>query len=243
MRTLELVAHRGYTHRYPENTLAGVEAAILAGARFVEVDIQLSADEVPILFHDRTLKRICGVEGAIHDYTLAQLKRFKAQEFDRFGYRYATERLATLAELVELLRKHKHVTAFIELKRISIKRYGAVTVLHRVRRELEPIRKRSVIISFDLDALAAARPLWHAIGAVIENWSDRTQHALTRLQPEYVFCDVEGLPRWGRLRVGGAKVVIYEVDDATRARKLFKRGADLIETFAVDEMREALAAR
>ena len=51
----ELVAHRGYALHYPENTLIGIEAAIRAGARYVEVDVQLSADKVPVLFHDRTL--------------------------------------------------------------------------------------------------------------------------------------------------------------------------------------------
>ena len=59
----EHVAHRGYTRHYPENTLIGIEAAIQAGARYVEVDVQLAADKTPILFHDRNLKRVCGVQG------------------------------------------------------------------------------------------------------------------------------------------------------------------------------------
>ena len=49
MRIPELVAHRGYPQHYPENTLIGIEAAITAGARFIDVDVQLSADRVPVL--------------------------------------------------------------------------------------------------------------------------------------------------------------------------------------------------
>jgi glycerophosphoryl diester phosphodiesterase len=242
MKTPELVAHRGYARHYPENTLIGVEAAIKAGARFIEVDVQLASDEVPMLFHDRTLQRVCGVSGAIHDYPAAQLKNFKAMEFDRFGYRFASEHIATLAELAQLLERYPHVTAFIELKRISIQRFGAVTVLHRVRRELEAVHKRCVVISFDLEALAAARSRWPAIGVVVDRWSERKQHAVAALRPEYLFCDFDGLPMFGKLQFENARVVIYEVDDPTIAGKLFKRGVGFIETFAVGELGSALGA-
>lgn len=47
-----LVAHRGCAARYPENTLAAVAAALQEGACCVEVDVQLSADRVPVLMHD-----------------------------------------------------------------------------------------------------------------------------------------------------------------------------------------------
>jgi len=51
-----LVAHRGWQRRYPENTLPAIKGALDAGARYIEVDVQLSADGVPVLFHDRTLQ-------------------------------------------------------------------------------------------------------------------------------------------------------------------------------------------
>ena len=53
--TIELVAHRGYAARYPENTRESLAAAVRAGARFLEFDVQLSADGVPVLLHDVTL--------------------------------------------------------------------------------------------------------------------------------------------------------------------------------------------
>lgn len=240
MKIPQLVAHRGYTLHYPENTLIAVDAAIRAGARYVEIDVQLSSDEVPVLFHDRKLKRICGESGAIHDYTLAQLKNFKAMEFNRFGYKYATERIATLAEFGDLLGHHPDVTAFIELKREALERFGPTTVLNRVRRALERVQSRCVIISFDLNALSAARAQWPAIGVVFDTWRERNQAIVQGLKPEYLFCDIDGLPRWGRLRFGETHIVIYEVADPVVARKLARRGAGFIETFAIGEMHGAL---
>ena len=235
-----LVAHRGYTRHYPENTIVGLEAAIRAGARFVEVDVQLTRDGVPVLFHDRGLGRICGAEGAVHDYDLEDLRRLRASDFGRFGYKFAQVRIGTLAELRELLQQHPRVTAFIELKRESIERFGENVVLGRVLQELKPVQPQCVLISYALETLVTARAQWPTVGAVIDRWRERKLPIMRTLHPEYLFCDVDGLPRCGKLRFGDAKIVIYEVDDPQQALQLARRGVDFIETFACGEMRDQI---
>ncbi|MBI5612943.1 MAG: glycerophosphodiester phosphodiesterase [Gammaproteobacteria bacterium] len=237
----ELVGHRGYPRQYPENTLIGIEAAIAAGARFIETDVQLTRDLIPVLFHDPDLTRICGVAGAIADYSHEELQKFSASEFERFGYKFAQTRIADLAELAGLLRRYPAVTAFIELKRISIERFDVPTVIERVWAALEPLGAQCVPISYALAPLAAARRHWPAVGAVIDRWRERRGEALCALRPEYLFCDVDGLPRFGKLQFPGAKLAVYEVVDPEIALRLAGRGVDLIETFAIGEMRRALA--
>ena len=56
----QLVAHRGYSLRYPENTLLAIEQAFIAGACYVECDVQLTQDGVPVLLHDNNLQRTTG---------------------------------------------------------------------------------------------------------------------------------------------------------------------------------------
>ncbi len=236
----EFVAHRGYPRRFPENTLASLEGAIAAGANYVEVDVQLTRDLVPVLFHDENIRRVCGMEGTISRYTFEELRRFPASEPGRFGTRYAHERIPALAELATLLARHPGVTAFVELKREALNSFGAEAVLTRVIRDLAPVQPRCVLISFVLEPLAAAKRAGWRVGAVIEHWSERKQKVFQTLAPEFLFCDVNGLPWWGKLRHPGAQVVIYEVDDPEVARKLVARGADLIETFAIGELRAAL---
>ena len=53
----QLVAHRGWQRRYPENTLLAVDKAIGAGARHVEIDVQFSGDGRAVVFHDPDLFR------------------------------------------------------------------------------------------------------------------------------------------------------------------------------------------
>lgn len=73
-----LYAHRGlHDNRAdaPENSLRAFERAVEAGFG-MELDVQVTKDGVPVVFHDFTLKRICGEEGRVSDYTFAELQRF-----------------------------------------------------------------------------------------------------------------------------------------------------------------------
>lgn len=55
---MRIIGHRGYPARYPENTVASLLAALLAGADGVEFDVRLSRDGVPVLLHDETTARV-----------------------------------------------------------------------------------------------------------------------------------------------------------------------------------------
>ncbi|MFQ5935002.1 MAG: glycerophosphodiester phosphodiesterase family protein [Acidiferrobacterales bacterium] len=237
----QLVAHRGYPEHYPENTLVGIHAAIRAGAPAVEVDVQLSADEIPVLLHDRTLQRVCGAKGTVHHLPFEQLRSLHPSEFERFGYRFAHVQVPSLAEFVQLLQGYPGVTAFIELKCASIEHFGPAMVLNRVLRELEPIAERAVLISFSFEFLLAARKQRvRALGAILEKWGQRKQATLREIKPEFLLCNTEILPRWGSLRVPNTRLVVYEVIDARLATQLARRGVELVETFAIGEMVDEL---
>ena len=237
MHIPQLVAHRGWPRHYPENTLIGIEAAINAGARFVEVDVQVSRDRVPVLFHDRDLRRLCGVNGGVHTHRYEELWALRMAERERFGDRFKDVHITRLAELGHLLARHPEVTAFIELKRISLERFGVETLLTLVRRSLKPALGQCVLISYSLESLATARDQgWPRIGAVIDRWKERQQELIARIRPQFLFCDVEGLPREGQLQLDDTKLVIFEVADPPLALALAARGVDFIETFAVGEM-------
>ena len=73
-----LYAHRGLhdnATEAPENSMAAFRKAADAGFG-IELDIQLTKDKIPVVFHDFTLKRVCGGEGKISDYTYEELQQF-----------------------------------------------------------------------------------------------------------------------------------------------------------------------
>ena len=79
-----MFAHRGYFDNdsdAPENSLPSFEKAVEKGFG-IELDVQLSSDGVAMVFHDADLKRVCGVEGKIWEYTAEQLKQLKLFDSD-----------------------------------------------------------------------------------------------------------------------------------------------------------------
>lgn len=245
MQMPELIAHRGYPRCFPENTLQGIAAALRAGARYVEIDVQMTADRMPVLFHDATLERLCAAPGVVHDYTLAALSSLCPGEPGRLGAAFAGVLIPTLREVAALFRDWPQATLFVEVKGEALVPFGSEAVYGAVTVALAPIRQRAALISFDIDFLLAARRAgWSALGAVVERWEGLDDPQLARIAPAYLFTDLAHLPPTGDLagpaRRLGARLAVYEVADPEVALALAARGVDLIETFAIAEMRAAL---
>ena len=236
-----LVAHRGYAARFPENTQLAIEAAVQAGAHYIEFDVLLSADGVPVLFHDRDCLRMCNQPGAIHEYTYARLQDFSVSEFDKFGYKFVTNRMTSLQQAVNYLSAFPYVRSFVELKRQALQHFGIKQVLDKVLPIVSAISEQVVIISYSLESLLATRERCALpIGAVFDRWSERKHPLIAKLRPEYLFTDIDALPRFGRLRCPQCELVVYECVDPGKAIQVYQRGVDLVETFAIAEMHQAL---
>ncbi|MDE2089911.1 MAG: glycerophosphodiester phosphodiesterase [Gammaproteobacteria bacterium] len=224
-----LIAHRGYAARHPENTLPAVEAALRAGACYVEVDVQLSADGMPVLLHDASLARTAGIDVEIFDLTLERAERVRVN---------ADATIPSLAALVELLRGWPRVTAFIEIKEESLARCGTEYVVERTLAVLAPCAAQCVPISFDHAALEHARRRGAGdVGWVLRDWNAASRAAAEALAPEYLFCNhtrlpPPPLPLWK----GPWRWALYEITDPELALALAARGADLIETMDIVAM-------
>lgn len=241
MRIPELIAHRGYASRYPENTLPAIEAALKAGARHIEIDVQTSAEHIPVLFHDATLERLCGVKGRIRDAELADLSALRASHRGRFGSAFADVAIPTLGAVVGLLAAWPATTLYVEIKSEALRHSGIDETYRRCAATLAPIAERAVLISFDCAFLLAARRHgWPRLGGVVERWAERDQPQLIAAAPQILFADIEHLPVTGTLSWRDARLAVYEVADPALALALAARGVDLVVTFAIGEMRTAL---
>ena len=242
MSSIKLVAHRGYQRLYPENTLLAYREAIKAGARYIETDVQLSADEHPVLYHDRKLKRCTGLKGSVHDHLSDRLGQATNHEPKRLGERFAGQTIETLAELVSLISEHPEVHAFIEVKSITIDFHGIEKTYQRITDVLAPIAQQCTLISFHIPFMSYARTAgWHSIGVALRRWKDLKKAEVTAMQPGFIFADVDDLPKKGDFRDLNGKLVVYEVGSLELARSLQLRGVEYIETFAIGDMQQALS--
>jgi glycerophosphoryl diester phosphodiesterase len=242
-RQLQLVAHRGNAFEFPENTIPELLSAIELGVRYVEFDVQLSRDAVPMVIHDHDLARTAGIAVSIFDMRASELLRIDVCEKRRFGERFRGTRMPRLADAIGVLENRPNVTAFVEIKRQSLARFGHEMVLGKVLETLRPFRTQCVVVSFDLPAVFHARQIGgHRIGWVLPAYDDHARLKYEALQPEFLFCDVGQLPASGTLWRGPWRWVIYEIATFPPALELAERGAYLIETMHVRAMSEALNA-
>ena len=104
--TARPIAHRGlWGPGAPENSLAAFERAAAAGYG-IELDVQLTADGVPVVFHDDRLERLTAAHGRVAERTAAQLREVRLQG--------AKETIPTLAEALECVGRRTLV--LVELK-------------------------------------------------------------------------------------------------------------------------------
>lgn len=233
-----LIAHRGYAARYPENTLIALQAAVDAGAGWLEFDVQLSADRVPVLLHDTTLRRTAGRPDSVFALTADQLTARSAGESGRLGTRFDYVTIPTLAAVADWLRTQPRVRACVEIKTESIRRFGIEAVHRAVVHALGPAREQCVLISFDDAFLFAARlavPM--PIGWVVSECDEASMRRTRILAPDMLFVDQQLLPPEPEaLWTGGWRWAVYEVTDAGQALALSARGIDFVETMAVGEL-------
>lgn len=238
MKIPELVAHRGHAARYPENTLPAIASALRAGACYIEVDIQLTADGLPVLFHDDEMSRTTGAAGYITELTAAQLKDYRASERERFGDRYIDTLIPTLAELLGLLQAWPDRRAFIEIKDESTKKFGTEFVVSRIMEQLLPLGSQCIPISYEVAAVERARSLGaESIGWVAAKWDDSSHQTARKLTPNYLFTNYTRLPDDpAEIWRGPWKWALYEVVDPELALSLAAKGIEMIETMAIEEM-------
>ena len=233
----ELIAHRGWASRFPENTLESLEAALRAGARFVEFDVQLSADDVPVLLHDATLDRTAELPGCVHDLPWQTLAQVRVGERRRLGQAFEQVCLPSLAEAMDLMRDFPDRRAFVEIKTESLQRFGLGRVLNHCLPALSPATGQCIVTSYS-DALVeeARRATGLPVAWVLASHDEQALQRAQTLAPDYLFCNVDKLPADGPLTAGPWRWAIYEITDPGLALDLFARGAACVETMAVGEM-------
>lgn len=236
--SVNFVAHRGYRAVYPENTLIGIQAAIDAGARYIELDIQYSADHEPVIYHDPVMQRVSAVASRVEDLTVEELRHTPAYEPERLGEKYCRNTVNALQDLLDILPQFPAVNAFIEVKRSSIRRLGTQFILDDLQRRLKPVATQCIVISFDQFFVesAAARAFCRT-GLVIETAEQLFTDSLIAIGPEFIFVDVNLLDDNKPLPCPfETQTVIYEVGDIDTANTLLANGFSWLETFDVKLM-------
>lgn len=227
----------------PENTAASFREAKVRGCAWVEFDVRLTRDGVPVLIHDAALNRTTNGKGrvAAHDY--ASLAGLDAGLW--FGPEFAGERIPTLARAVALLGE-LGLGANIELKPVrrhqtAMAKAVAAVLSARWPDHLPP----PLLSSFDRKVLAALRALdgpW-PLGYLAKALPRRWRAEAARLGCRSVHCAQQRLkPAQAQaVKAAGFVLAAYTVNDPDRAATLFDWGVDAVFADVPDRLIETIS--
>ena len=226
-----LVAHRGYLHRYPENTWIALQAALEAGACWLEFDVQRCADGHFVLLHDADFERTAGRKLSVFDVDAATLAGLSVHEPARLGGRFAPLRPSLLQEVLQRLDDYPAARVMVEIKIESLQHWGLEPVIDGLLQLLEPHLDRCTLISFSEAALAQARKASPIdIGWVLPRYDREHLQRARRLRPQWLICNHRRIPPQSAPERGDWRWMLYQIDDPQQALYWAGRGVELVET-------------
>lgn len=239
-----IIAHRGASADFPENTLPAFVAGAEAGADLVELDYRHSADGLPIVLHDDTLDRTTDARQAfggeklpIASWRFDELERLDAGRW--FAPHFAGTRLPTLEQSLAAIqprsvtlieRKAGDAETCIELlRKLGLLETVVVQAFDwSYLRDFHRLAPETPLVALgDKELTAAKLAEAQALGVLGVAWSAKTLTAA-----EIAAAHERGLKIW-----------CYTVDDPDRARELAAGGIDGVITNRPAEIRRALAPR
>ncbi len=237
-----VMGHRGAAGLAPENTLAGLRAAAHAGLTWVEFDVMLCGDGVPVLFHDDNLKRTTGRDAPMAKTPFADLAALEAGAW--FAPAFAGEPIPALEAALDLACA-LGMTPNVEIKPTRGRdEETAAAVLDVIARCWPQDRPGPLISSFSRAALGVAKDRAPGLPRALNAWRlpRDWQRAAAALG-----CGSLHL-RGARLRArtaakvkrAGYHLAAFTINDPKRARRLITLGVDCIITDRPDVIAEAL---
>lgn len=224
----QTIAHRGASARAPENTMASFNLAADLGAKWLELDVTISADGVAVIHHDAELNRCSNGTGLVIQHTLAELKALDCGNW--FDEKYQGEPLATLAELLTMSNTRK-IGLNIEIKPTMGKEAETVAAIAEAFAQVPP-QSPILFSSFNPYALKAAQaqlpqiPRALCTEAIPSDFNTR----LTELDCVGLHFQAElfNAEQVQAVRNAGFGCAVFTVNDDAIAQKLFAAGVNAV---------------
>lgn len=227
-----LVAHRGGGKHAPENTLAAVKFGQSLGYRTHEIDVKLTRDGVSVLMHDATLERTAGVVGRAADLTWKELSTLDAGGWHSAPYR--GEPIPTFEAIARQIRSQGTMLN-IEIKPTpGFDRQTGLAVAKETRELWKGAEVSPLFSSFSFEALMAAREAAPEIprGWLVDQFTEADWDRLRDLEATALHTNHRKFdPEWVKpLNDAGYRILLYTVNDESRAAELLEAGVDTLVT-------------
>lgn len=239
----KVIGHRGAAAYAPENTLEAIHTAADMGVEWVELDVKLTRDQVPVMFHDETLERTTNGSGTMAETDYEDLKQLEAGSW--FGDSFTGIKIPTLEEAIEVLLE-RGLGLNLEIKPCPGREKETAEAALDVLSQIWDDHDKLLISSFQHVALEAARDMagdWKRGLLLPEEWPENWKGLADYLDVSTVNINNKGLERTAVEQIIDdldLPVLVYTVNDPDRARQLQGWGVDAFFTDTPDVILENL---
>jgi glycerophosphoryl diester phosphodiesterase len=229
---MKITAHRGVSSLAPENTLAAFNKAAELDCEWIETDVQLSLDEVPVVIHDKRVDRCTNGSGIVSAMTLESLKSLDAGLW--FGEAFRGERIPTLKETL-LLASHNNLKVNIEIKLYP--QDNVVLLCEKIKKviiDLELESSQILFSSFNIEALKYMQNHQPQIrrGLLVEKIPADALLLLAEIEAYSLHCNYVFLnkqqAKW--IKQSGYKLYCYTPDVPRQVSQYWSWGVDMMIT-------------
>ena len=237
-----VIGHRGAAAYAPENTIESILTAVEMGAKWVEVDVKLTKDSVPVIMHDDDLDRTTNGHGPIAQMTLADLNNLEAGSW--FSDSFAGIRIPTLEEVIDVVLEHD-LGINLEIKPCPGREKETAEAMLDVMARIWDEPDRLLISSFSHVSLEIAMELaeeWPR-GLLLEsewpeNWRELGEYLnVTTMNIDGRTANREMVEELIDLQ---KPVLAYTINDPQLARSLRQWGVDAMFTDDLDAVNDGL---
>lgn len=237
----QITAHRGFSKVAPENTLPAFEAAMECGADYIELDIQLTADDQLVVIHDDKVDRTTNGKGNVSKYTYDQLTELSAGSWFSKSGEFDDVRIPLFRDVLELVGND--VMLNIEIKRSGDPKKTAEKAVELI--EEYGIVKSCYVTSFSYTALKKVKQLNPKIKtAFIANLATATSYAqlpyIDAVSMNYIFVNQSVV---NSAHHHGKRIFVWTVDRQSEVKKMMALGVDNIITDRPDKALEVVNSR
>ena len=241
-----IIAHRGASDAFPENTMPAFKAAVAMQADMIELDVMLSSDGVPVVFHDAQLDHHSDGQGLLSYHSLKELQELDAGLW--FGKDFAGTPIPTLEQVLDFASGTIALNIEIKTEAVSTDLRGGVEekCLNLVRQY--NMQEHVLFSSFNYRAIEHLKKLDPKIPvAVLYHWSRSNGASPARLVEQYnadaFNCSyLQFSKKWSRaLRDHQIPHFIYTVNHPDKMRRLIASGVNGIFTDKPDLLKSIIA--
>ncbi len=230
----KIFAHRGYSGKYPENTLIAFKKAIEYGAQGIETDVQMSRDGELILIHDEKVDRTSDGVGYVFDMSYEELRELDFGEWK--NRKYSGEKIPKLVELFDLVRD-SHIELNLEIKNNIIDYPNIEEKIITMISEFQ-MEDRVIISSFNHESILKCKSINKKIRCgpllysnLINPHKYINENKFDTYHPMYKSLNIEKIKA---LKNHEIPIYAYTVDEKEEIISLIKDGIEVIITNEVE---------